>query len=239
MHFVQAFPSNNFTQPTLLTFEPNAECNWRSSLPSFLSSISYFLTFATHSEINQSMRPHLFFPSPSAFFAVHRPTDRHALSNTLSPFPRSSFHRYCPSLSLERARYSSPDSPRRRRGKCQVRARRRSRIFGREIGHPRSYACVCTSLQAVLLSAYYNVGMGMYARHWLLPCLLSSFPPLRASGHTQIVLATRDCVCLVSLAVRFLAVLAVPHVPTNYLPVHLVKAILCRLLGSPSANMLT
>ena len=42
------------------------------------------MTFATHSEINQSMRPHLFFPSPSAFFAVHRPTDRHALSNTLS-----------------------------------------------------------------------------------------------------------------------------------------------------------
>ena len=47
------------------------------------------MTFATHSEINQSMRPHLFFPSPSAFFAVHRPgeragSDRHALSNTLS-----------------------------------------------------------------------------------------------------------------------------------------------------------
>ena len=65
------------------------------------------------------------------------------------------------------------------------------------------------------------------------------FPPLRASGHTQIVLATRDCVCLDSLVVKFLAVLALPYVATNYLPVHPVKAILCRLLGSPSANMLT
>ena len=138
------------------------------------------------------MRPHLFFPLSLCLFC--RPSsgrarsDRHALSNTLSLFPRSSFHRYCPSL--RRARYSSPDSPRRRRGKCQVRARRRSRIFGREIGHP-----LCLPQRRLHIVTGRSLGLLQRRNGYVcspaaaVPSFL--FPPLRALGHTQIVLRRR------------------------------------------------
>ena len=78
------------------------------------------MTFATHSEINQSMRPHLFFPRLFCRPSSGRPSDRHALSNTLPLSPPSlSGHSFPFELSpllpppppppaSSKARYSSP-----------------------------------------------------------------------------------------------------------------------------------